>query len=532
MSHFHDAFLKSLQTGNRSLTKGEWQTALEAFKEAHRYDPAHPDPLFGIGNLLRKLNRPLEAMGFYRQALDRDDRHYGSHNNLGDLLRELGQLTDASSHYRRAIEAAPSIPEPHNNLAALMIDLGHFNEAIHLSTRALELRPNYAKAYFNRGVSRYRLRQLRDALEDFKSAIQNRMRTAPLFSNAGVTALESGESDQAMNYLSEALKIDPHYAEAEWNLACVHLKRGEFERGWELYEARWRWRQFPSSPPLPNIEIWDGSQSLEGKRIFVLCEQGLGDFLQFSRYFKLLANLRPSQILVDVHSSLRTLVAHNYPSLTTIERTEIDPTTTDFQTPLLSLPRAFRTTVSSIPEQDPPLKSPRCLDLGLDAPPETPKIGLVWSGGSRLNNFELESINQRRNIPFSTLALLQESNAIFFSLQKGDPWECSISSELRAHWQKDNFINLGPLISDFSDTAALINKLDLLITVDTSTAHLAGAMGKPVWLLNRYAGCWRWIDGLSSSPWYPSMRIFQQPREGDWCSVIRDVRSALEKREW
>lgn len=527
-----DAFNRSLQAGRNGLANQSWQDALTAFQEAHRTDPTSAEPLFGIGNLLRALHRNDEAIELYEQAIARDQQHFGAHNNLADLLREKERWRAAETHYRAAMATAPHVPEIANNLAGLLLEIGEFDEALQLSNHAIQIRPSYAKAYFNRGIAHHRLRQLQEAQADYALAIDHGLKTPEILTNLGALATESGDPSRAISHLTEALGMDPGHVEAEWNLAFAHLKMGQFSEGWRLYESRWRWKHFTSPPPIKGIPHWHGDEPLGGRSILILNEQGLGDFIQFSRYLPLVRDLGPTKILLEVPTGLQSLVAHNYPYVCLVDRQSALDQDPDFQIPLLSLPYAFNTEIQTIPAQHPALSAPARTGSLDCVSADRQKIGLVWAGGSRTGHHELERINQRRNLPFSLLAPIQDIDATFVSLQKGEPAESSIIENLKTHWARPNFLNCSPVIKDFSDTAALITQLDLIISVDTSTAHLAAAMGKPVWLLNRFVGCWRWLDGEDTSPWYPSMRIFSQPREGDWVSVIGAVRNALQNREW
>lgn len=522
---------KSLIALGQTHAKGKrWQDALQCFQDAHRGSPNDPEPVFRIANLLREVGRTSDAIAIYLQAIGLKPDHFAAHNNLADLYRETGRLADAISHYRLAQSLAPQHAEISNNLAAALHDQGHYNEAIEHASLAITLKENYAKAFFNRGVSHHKLRDLNSAVLDYNRARSCGMQTAELFSNCGVAELELGHTDSAIQRLRDALKIDPDYVEAEWNLSLALLSQGQFDEGWRRYESRWRWSGFPSAQLIPGLPMWSGKSSLKERIVLIYCEQGLGDTIQFARYLRLIQRQEPKKVLMIAQRSLHTLLKHNYPFIDLIRRDEIQAQGAELQVPLLSLPLAFSTRIDCIPDQAPALTSPnRLLDPAELQNRVRPRVGVVWSGGSRPDRTAHESVNQRRNIAFSHISSFQSAQASFFSFQKGEPAESNLQYELAQLWKCKNFVNLAPLLNDFSDTASWLAEMDLLISVDTSTAHLAAAMGKRVWLLNRFSGCWRWLLGREDSPWYPTLRIYRQPKEGDWESVVKRVRQDLDR---
>jgi hypothetical protein len=277
--------------------------------------------------------------------------------------------------------------------------------------------------------------------------------------------------------------------------------------------------------------LWLGEQSLVGKTILLHAEQGLGDTLQFCRYVPLVAKLG-AKVILEVQRPLFKLL-QNLEGVSQIVALGDMLPAFDYQCPLMSLPLAFKTEIESIPNQVPYIHAPpirvEYWKTKLPAHQKL-KVGLVWNGGFRPNQPELWSLNARRNIPLAKIAQINVPGIDFYSLQKGEPAESELIQSGNQYWDSSNFYNFAGELNDFSDTAALIANLDLVISVDTSTAHLAAAMGKPVWLLNRFDTCWRWLIDREDSPWYPTIKIYQQEKMGDWDKVLQRVKKDLQGR--
>jgi len=320
---------------------------------------------------------------------------------------------------------------------------------------------------------------------------------------------------------------------AYMNRAYAALLAGDFANGWVDHEWRWKARPQMLDPRFPDRTQWLGRESLLGKRIILRSEQGHGDTLQFSRYAKQVADLGAT-VIFEVQSELAALLANLEGVSQLVLRGEPLPAF-DFHCPLMSLPLAFRTSLATIPAQVPylvadPLKTRLWKDkLG---PRTKPRVGLVWSGGFRPDQPELWPVNNRRNVPLAKLAALRNADIAFYSLQKGQPAESELTELKAAGWQGPELIDFTAALRDFSDTAALIENLDLVISVDTATAHLAAALAKPVWIMNRFDTCWRWLLDRDDSPWYPTVRLYRQQRAGDWDDVVERMRGYLLRTEF
>jgi hypothetical protein len=300
-----------------------------------------------------------------------------------------------------------------------------------------------------------------------------------------------------------------------------------FEQGWRQFE----WRKRLDAPlglrryPQP---VWLGAEDIAGKTLFIHWEQGFGDTIQFCRYAKL-AQARGAKVVLSVQQPLVALLKELSPTIRIIGPGEV-PAEFDYHCPLLSLPLALGTTVSTIPAAIPYLKSNAEKSLAWKerlGEKNKPRVGLVWSGGFRPNQTEAWNFNSRRDIPLAKLAVLKNPDIAFYSLQKGEPAESELAELIRDRWDGPDIIDFTSGLHDFSDTAALMANLDLIISVDTSTAHLAGALGKPVWILNRFDTCWRWFLQRADSPWYPTVKLYRQEKAGRWDDVVEQIKTDL-----
>ncbi len=331
---------------------------------------------------------------------------------------------------------------------------------------------------------------------------------------------------QALSSYERALAVNPDAAETHWNESLCLLQMGQFEAGWRKYEWRWERNRIKAGRRTFAQPLWLGDFSIDGKTILLHAEQGLGDTLQFCRYAALVSKLG-AKVVLEVPPELMRLMRTLDGVDQLIEAGQALPPF-DCHCPLLSLPLAFSTGEHSIPSATPYLfadpDAARQWHERIDTPADTRlKVGLVWAGGNRPHVAELRKNDARRSIAFEQLApLLDVPDVRFFSLQKGAAAQQLAASERCARVE-----DYTEDLDDFADTAALVANLDLVISVDTSTAHLAGALDKPVWILNRFDTCWRWMLERSDTPWYPSARLFRQPALGDWDSVMLHARDAL-----
>jgi len=452
--------------------------AIESCRRALERQPGLPEALVNLAAGLYLSGSHAAAAGACREALKVSPQSASAHAYLGCSLLELRRPEEALTSLTRAVELDPRHAVAHNSRALCLMDLGRPAEALESCRLAIDVQPNRHEAYNTRGM----------------------LQSDPLLAIAD---------------FERAIALKPDADEPRYNKGTRLLRRGDFPEGWELYEFRPRLRLYAGLDP---GRLWNGSEDLAGKTFFTYGEQGLGDTIQFSRYAKLLAGLG-ARIALAVHNDLRPLLRDLDPNITVIAFGESVPEH-DRHCALLSLPRAFGTTESSIPAAVPYVFPPSdYIATWRDrlGPRSGKRIGIRWQGSTG-------SIDRGRSFPlleFAPVAAAAVGGSELVSLQKGPGSE---QLDLPRDWP---VTVLSPGLESFLDTAAVMKHLDLVITSDTSIAHLAGALGRPVWVVLQHLPDWRWMLGRDDSPWYPTMRLFRQPRPGDWAAVFERLGAAL-----
>ena len=514
------------------------------------------EALYRRGNVLRAMKRHMEALDCYKRVLAVKPDHAQAWLKQGNSLNDLGRLREALTCYEKAVEAAPEYPEALFNLANTLKEFDRIGEAMATYDKVLAIEPDFAEAIANRAYLLAGQNRLDEALAGYDRAIALLPDYPDMAYNRAVTLEELQRYDEAIAAYALVPSTDPNFQSARWNTALCNLKLGNLEAGWRQYEQRWQTEQMRKTQRYFTQPLWLGDGPLTGKTILLHSEQGFGDTLQFARYVPLLAE-RGARVILQVQPALKSLMA-NVKGVSAVLATGEQLPPFDLQCPLMSLPLACQTfALTDIPgagylQPDPAKTESWKIRLGEK---RKLRVGLVWSGSNpRVNSPATKRLDAARSIPFNALSpLLQNDQIEFFAVQPQTSTPTSLSFNLGSQSSGLNIgalssgLNLGGLSSglniggprlvdytrdlrDFSDTAALIDNLDLVISVDTAVAHLAGSLGKPVWLLNRYNTDWRWLLGRNDSPWYPSMRIFRQEKPGDWSKVIEDVRTELQQQ--
>ena len=477
-SSFADAWF------NRGVVLGElerWEDALQAYRRFLALRPNDPRALNNIGNVLQKLRRSSEALPFYQAAVQQRPDYADARINRGVVLRELRRWDEAIAEYDAVLAANPRNAEALNNRSIALREMNRWDEAVEAARRAIDAKPEFAEAWNSLGF----------ALHDL------------------------GRFDDAITAYKRAIVLKPNFAEPHWNMALTELLLGHHAKGWELFE--WRWKT-PDIAPLERKfaqPAWQG-ESLAGRTILVHSEQGLGDVIQFSRWLAPLA-AQAARVIFEAPKPLVTLMRSSFPSI------EVCPTFSnaapfDFHCGLASLPHRLGNTLEN-------LSGAAYLHVSDEARERwaaklgertRPRVGLAWAGNPAQRN------DHNRSMPFARLAPLFGIDVEFHSLQKDIPARDRQAVDLCAPLKR-----WGDELTDFSDSAALALAMDLVISVDTSAAHLSGALGQRTWIALAWRADYRYLLDRDDSPWYSSARLFRQASPGDWDGVVARLRAEL-----
>jgi tetratricopeptide (TPR) repeat protein len=504
--------------------------AIQQYEMSLRLNPQQPGARLRCGVAHLALGQPAQALLCFNEAVKQSPRDAEAHFRRATAMGRLGQVNEAVQALQRAIKLAPDDARFHNQLGTMWLARGDVQAAQASFERALTLSPRLAMALCNRGITQLTATRYRDAQASFEAALREDPSLHAAHVNLGLALMWQGQPDVAQAAMQRGIELQPEDPFAKWNLAGLKLAMGDWRAGWPLFESRWA-SVLKGQLPDFTAPQWDGRQSIDGKTVLVHHEQGLGDSVQFCRYVPMLCE-RGARVVVHAPAELVRLM-HSLPGAITVVPRDQPVPRFDFHVPMMSLPGAFRTVPDDVPAASRYL-SAQPADVARWAERLGPRqggplrVGLVWSGGYRPDQLDLSAVNQRRNIPLRLLAPLARPGVAFYSLQKGKEAEAEWAALRDKGWAGPQLIDLSSELRDFADTAALISQLDLVISVDTSTAHVAAAMGKPVWLLNRFDTCWRWMYERSDSPWYDSVTQFRQREPGQWAPVVAAVSEALE----
>ena len=502
--------LEALLTAHKA---GQFAVAEQGYRKILAVNPDDLDANHLLGVLCQQTGRLMESRARLEAVLARNPDLATAHNNLGITLQAEGDWIAAMAAYRRAIAIAPAYVEARHNLALLATEHedyalaeDEFRQALIAAPRMPELHLGLGNCYLHSG-------HLDAAMTAYQTLLEIDPDHAIGHNNIGMIFARIGQPLAALARYERTLALDPSYAEGRWNRARLKLLIGDWEGGWTDFEARRQAPKFRKTMYHPPSPVWRG-EPIAGRTLLLHAEQGRGDSIQFVRWARSIAD-RGASVILDVEEDLTTLFTSHDPRVTVIARSP-NPPPHDLNCPLPSLPSIFAATPANLPQPPYLLAAPERRAhwaRRLKTPPGTLKIGLVWAG-----NPEFVEDRQRspRLPPF--LPLLAEEGCHFFGLQVGNG-----RMDLAEQSMPSTFTDLGADIRDYADTAAVMAELDLIISPCTSPAHLAGALGRPVWIALSFVADWRWMRATTESPWYPTARLYRQPSPGDWGSVIQTM---------
>ena len=497
------------------------EEALESLDRALAINPNYADALCNRGNALVDLKRFEEALASYDKALVINPNDAPALNNRANVLWALDRRDEALQSYDQALAIEPNDLSTLKDRGAALTLLHRAEEALACFERALALKPGDLYFIFKRGSALAELNRYEEALACFDRVFESDNADA-LNDRGNVLAVLQRHADAIASF-DRALAIAPEDAKVHWNRGFALLRTGDFEQGWKEYE----WRGKLEEPWTRQREFaqprWRGEEPVEGKTILIHAEQGFGDTIQFVRYVPLVAALG-TKVVLDVQPALKTLLAGiDGAAVVTATGGELPPF--DLHCPLMSLPLAFKTRLETIPAAVPYLAaSPERLATWNERLPKSQalRVGIGWAGNPNFPHDDERSIGLSPLVPLLSIPGVQ-----FLSLQKdlrdGD------EEILRRH---PHIIHLGDKLDDFDDTAAVMSLVDLVISSDTAPVHLAGALGRPVWILLKHTADWRWLIDREDNPWYSTARLFRQSKVGDWESVVGQVAAALETSQF
>jgi tetratricopeptide (TPR) repeat protein len=522
---------KNFKYAMRSLPEGQFEKAKELhqqgllgqaqliYESVLRMQPDHVDSLHFLGILHSQKMNYVQAISLIGKAIEIQSNNPAQYLNLGSAQQNINQFEAARASYEKALSIKSDYAPAYVSRASLFMTLHEYQSAIDDLDKAVRMDDNCIEAYYNLGYVHKELGNLEVAVENYDIAIELNPNFAEAYLGRGDAQLQLNNLQDGMFSIDKALAITPDYALANWAKSIAHLLSGDFSKGWILHE--WRWKIGDSGNRIKRFSqpLWLGEESLQDKKILIFFDHGLGDGIQFSRYLKLVSELG-AHVILEVPQSLFSL----FQSLKGVDELVVAGRTLpyfDYYCPLLSLPLAFNTNIETIPSEM------RYFDSDISKIEKWNKIlgeknrkrvGLVWSGNSQHKN------DYNRSIRLADLLSHLSDDFEYVSLQQEVR-----EHDLTALESTGKVRHFGPDIVDFSDTAALCELMDVVVSVDTSVAHLCGALGKPTWILIPYAPDWRWLLDRDDSPWYPTVSLYRQTRRGEWNDVIERIAANLTK---
>ena len=508
----------TFQQGRELHRQGQLERAKACFQQVLQREPTHVEALHWLGVLALQCGHHAQALEWMDRALAINPAHAQAQFHRGMVFLALGQLEQALGSLEQSLSLQAENEQAHFYRGVVLHRLSRVEQAIAAYDQAIAHKPDHARAFNNRGLALQKLLRLEEALASYDQAIAIAPDFAEAHSRRGVTLVKCNQLEPALRSFDRAIALDPDYHETWFNKAMALLIGGQWEQGWQLYEWRWKGERAASAPGPFQQPLWLGAENLAGKTILLIAEQGLGDCIQFCRYARLVKQ-RGARVLLQVPTPLLALLRGLDGVDVLVEQGAPLPVF-DYYCPLLSLPLAFKTGLHSIPDPGPYLHSRADKRLAWQhtlGEKKKPRVGLVWRGRAEFQN------DYNRSLPLPLLLQHLPADVDYVSLQK------DVTEADRQLLQGRAIPHYGELLHDFSDTAALCDLVDLVLTVDTSVAHLAAAMGKTTWIVLPYAPDWRWLLNRDDSPWYPSARLYRQTQPGQWGPVLERVAPDLQQ---
>ena len=510
--------------GNTLKDKGDLEAAIDSYKHALKIKPDYAEAYNNMGNTLNDKGDLEAAIDNYKQALKIQPNYAEAYHNMGVALKDKGDLEAAINSYKQALRTRPDFADTYNNMGVALNDKGDLEAAIDSYKHALKIKPDYADAYYNMGNTLNDKGDLEAAIDSYKLALKIKPDYAGAYNNMGNTLNDTGDLVAAIDSYEHALKFKPDYADAYYNLSYPYLLQGSLEKGFNLYESRLRKKKQVVAPARANL-VWDGYENLGGRHFFIYEEQGLGDIIQFCRYLPLLEQKGAHitfKVKSNLHALLQTLDSNSRLVTSLPEENKID-----FEAPLMSLPHLLKTCLETIPAKNPYLfaDQKKIQTWGERVSTDSFKVGICWQGSTKK-----EAVG--RSFPLSLfVGISRIPNVELISLHKGGG-ESQIDSIDFDLTTTGHDFDAGQ--DAFLDTVAMMMNCDLIITSDTAVAHLAGAIGRPTWVVLKQIPDWRWMLDRPDSPWYPTMTLYRQKSRRNWVDVFetieQDLRSLLQQK--
>jgi len=499
--------------GTLNLQLGKDKNGCEYLEKSLKINSNQPMISFNLGNSYLHQKNYSKAINFFEITIKKAPNYLDAYKKKGELLTNLNHHKAALDCFKKAIQLAPEDKVILNGIGVNLLELEDANNALIYFKKCISIDETIAIFYNNAGLAEYKINAFKESIESFNEAIKLSPNTGYFYSNRGLSYQALKKFESALQDFNKCISSEPDYPDAYWNKSLINLFQGNYSEGWELYEHRWKsfakkWVRSYSE------RLWLGNESLKNKIIFIYPEQGHGDFIQCYRYIALLKKMQPKKIILEVTKPFNELISFQDDEVEVISSNTKVPKF-DFYCPIMSLPYAFKTELSSIPNKCPylfsnKLKPEKQKDKSKSKTNKL-KIGVCWSGNPLHKN------DHNRSMSINDMLELFSLPFEYHSLQK------EVSQESLAILKKFNVIDHHLSLENFFITAQLINKIDIIISVDTVIAHLAGALGKKTFLLLPDKPSFLWMKDRKNSPWYPTIKIFRQETLGDWKKPLKEI---------